>query len=239
VSGPHIITGGRIETFRRLPDPSGRATVRDMAFPRRLLTTDEEIILDLRPHWIALVGPIVVTILVVVGWALLFSNLPHSKVVHQTLFYGGLLVGTVILLWYCLRRVIKWGTAHFVVTNERVIHRQGLISKTSMEIPLDRIQNVRFHQGVFERMIGAGDIILESAGEQGTNTFSDIRHPERTQKVIYEHAETFTMRMQGGGQQQAAPSMTQELQRLADLRDRGAITEEEFQAQKAKLLGSG
>jgi hypothetical protein len=45
------------------------------------------------------------------------------------------------------------------------------------------------------------------------------------------------MRMQGGVRHEASPSMTQELQRLADLRDRGAITEEEFQAQKARLLG--
>jgi membrane protein YdbS with pleckstrin-like domain/GNAT superfamily N-acetyltransferase len=209
-----------------------------MAFPKRLLTQDENIILDLRPHWIALVGPVVVALLVfgVGGW--LIAIRPDGfwgKVV----LIAVLVVGVFLLVVYCLRTLIKWGTSHFVVTNERVIHRQGLISKTSMEIPLDRIQNVRFHQGIFERMIGAGDVILESAGETGTNTFSDIRHPEQTQKVIYEHAEVFTMRMQGGVRQEASPSMTQELQRLADLRDRGAITEDEFQAQKAKLLGAG
>jgi len=208
-----------------------------MAFPKRLLTQDEDIILDLRPHWIALVGPIVVAALVVAAWGFILTNLPHNKPLHAVLFWGALALGTFVLIAYCVRTLIRWATSHFVVTNERVIHRQGLISKTSMEIPLDRIQNVRFHQGIFERMIGAGDVILESAGEQGTNTFSDIRHPEQTQKVIYEHAETFTMRMQGGVRQEATPSMTQELQRLADLRDRGAITEDEFQAQKAKLLG--
>ena len=207
-----------------------------MAFPKRLLTKDESIILDLRPHWIALVGPIVVTVLVLAAWGFILTNLPRNKFLHPVLFWGSLAIGLFILIWYCLRTLIKWATAHFVVTNERVIHRQGLISKTSMEIPLDRIQNVRFHQGVFERMIGAGDIILESAGEQGTNTFSDIRHPEQTQKTIYEHAEEFSRRMQGPGPA-AAPSMTQELQRLADLRDRGAITPEEFEAKKAELLG--
>jgi membrane protein YdbS with pleckstrin-like domain len=208
-----------------------------MPFPRRLLTTDEEIILDLRPHWIALAGPVVVALLVIVAWIIVIPKLPDKGFSHTAGLIVLLTVGAILLLWYCLRTLIRWATSHFVVTNERVIHRQGLIAKNSMEIPLDRIQNVRFHQGVFERMIGAGDVILESAGEQGTNTFSDIRHPERTQKVIYEHAETFTMRMQGGVRQDASPSMTQELQRLADLRDRGAITEEEFQAQKARLLG--
>jgi uncharacterized membrane protein YdbT with pleckstrin-like domain len=208
-----------------------------MAFPKKLLTSDENIILDLRPHWIALVGPVVVALLVVVGWIILIPKLPDKGFGHTAGLIALLAVGAFLLLWYCLRTLIRWATSHFVVTNERVIHRQGLIAKSSMEIPLDRIQNVRFHQGIFERMIGAGDIILESAGEQGTNTFSEIRHPEQTQKIIYEHAETFTMRMQGGVRQDAAPSMTQELQRLADLRDRGAITEEEFQAQKSRLLG--
>ena len=78
-------------------------------------------------------------------------------------------------------------------------------------------------------------------GERGDNTFTMIRHPESVQKVIYEHAETQTMRMQGGvrGPTPGPPSMTEELQRLADLRDRGAITEAEFQAQKRRLLGEG
>jgi len=208
-----------------------------MAFPKRLLTTDEELILDLRPHWIALVGPIVVTVLVLAAWAILIPKLPDRSFGHTAGLIALLAGGAFILIAYCLRTLIRWATSHFVVTNERVIHRQGLISKTSMEIPLDRLQNVRFHQGVFERMIGAGDLTLESAGERGDNKFSDIRHPEHVQKVIYEHAEAFTMRMQGGVRQEATPSMTQELQRLADLRDRGAITEEEYQAQKARLLG--
>jgi uncharacterized membrane protein YdbT with pleckstrin-like domain len=207
-----------------------------MAFPKRLLTTDEELILDLRPHWIALVGPIVVAVLVfsVGGW--LIAIRPDG-VLGTVVLIAVLAVGLFILFFYCLRTLISWATSHFVVTNERVIHRSGLISKTSMEIPLDRIQNVRFHQGVFERVIGAGDILIESAGERGDNRFSDIRKPESVQKVIYERAEVFTMRMQGGVRQEATPSMTQELQRLADLRDRGAITEDEYQAQKAKLLG--
>ncbi len=208
-----------------------------MPFPRRLLTTDEEIILDLRPHWIALVGPIVVAVLVVVAWIALLPKIHGHSGVKTAERIAILAIGAFVLLFYCLRVAVRWATSHFVVTNERVIHRQGLIAKNSMEIPLDRLQNVRFHQGVFERMIGAGDLILESAGEQGTNTFSDIRHPESVQKAIYEHAETFTMRMQGGVRQEASPSMTQELQRLADLRDRGAITEAEFEAQKARLLG--
>ena len=42
-----------------------------------------------------------------------------------------------------------------------------------------------FHQGLFERLVGAGDLTIESAGERGTETFSDIRKPSIVQKEIY------------------------------------------------------
>ncbi len=204
-----------------------------MAFPRRLLTSDEELILDLRPHWIALVGPVAATVVlvaaVIYALAKIDSNVPKLIIAA---------VAVVLFVAYPLRRFIQWVTSHFVVTNERLIHRQGLIAKNSMEVPLDRINDVRFHQNVFERMIGAGDLIIESAGTRGQEVFSNVRHPENVQKVVYERAETHTMKMQGAAPARA-PSATEELQRLADLKDRGAITEEEFQAQKARLLGGG
>ena len=213
-----------------------------MPFPRELLTSDEELVLDLRPHPVALVGPILVTLLILVAWVYLIvmDNVPGSGDTENVFTWIILGAGLVLFIIYPLRGFIAWGTAHFVVTNERVIHRTGLVAKHSMEIPLDRIQNVRFNQGVFERIVGAGDLYIESAGERGQNVFSDIRKPENVQKVIYEHAEVHTMKMQGGGMAAPAaptPSMTEELGRLADLRDRGAITEEEYQSHKARLLG--
>ena len=44
-----------------------------------------------------------------------------------------------------------------MVTNERLIHRSGLVAKRSMEVPLNRINDVRFAQGVLERLIGADE----------------------------------------------------------------------------------
>ena len=207
-----------------------------MPFPRRLLTSDEELVLDLRPHWIALVGPVVVTALLIAAVILGVVEINTKGV--QWVIEG---LAVVLFIAYPVRRFIQWATSHFVVTNERLIHRQGLIAKNSMEIPLDRVNDVRFHQNVFERMIGAGDLVIESAGTRGQEVFSNVRHPENVQKVVYERSEGYTMKMQGAGQPAASapPSVTEELQRLADLKDRGAITEQEFQAQKSRLLGGG
>jgi len=127
-----------------------------------------------------------------------------------------------------------------------VIHRQGFIAKRSMEIPLEAINDVRFRQGIIDRVVGAGTLVISSASEFGRNSFDDIRHPEEVQKVIYEQGEKNKKRMYQGDRpvppapgSQEAPSTTTELERLAKLRDDGVLTEEEFQAQKAKVLGQG
>lgn len=206
-----------------------------MPFPRRLLIEGEDLILDLRPHWIALVGPTIVTLLVVAGYLLAVAYAPDEGAGRSVVVWGGLILAVVILIWYPVRRFIDWVTSNFVVTTDRVIHREGFIAKRSMEIPLEKINDVRFRQSVFERIIGAGDLILESAGEFGRNVFSNIRDPEQVQKTIYHQGELNQEREMRPGP--AAPTATTELQRLADLRDRGVLTEEEFQTQKRKILG--
>ena len=114
-----------------------------------------------------------------------------------------------------------------------------------MEIPLEAINDVRFEQGILDRIVGAGTLVISSASEFGRNSFDNIRNPEGVQMVIYEQGESNKKRMyQGsaGGQGSpppppTAPSTTTELERLAKLRAEGVLSEEEFQAQKARLLG--
>ncbi len=209
-----------------------------MAFPRRLLVDGEELVLDLRPHPIALARAAIVTALVVAGWVLAFLNLPSGGA-HDVLFWLTWGVGIAVLVWWPVRDLVRFLTSHFVVTSDRIIHRQGWIAKDSMEIPLEAINDVRFHQGVFERIIGAGDLIIESAGERGSETFQDIRRPESVQKTIYHQGELNQQKMMrgAGSGSPAAPSTAGELERLASLRDRGVLTEEEFQAQKRRILG--
>jgi uncharacterized membrane protein YdbT with pleckstrin-like domain len=202
-----------------------------MAFPKRLLVEGEELILDLRPHWIALAIPSAATLAIVVGLIVAAANI--DGVVNWVL----LIVGLLLIVAYPVRRLVDWLTSHFVVTSDRVIHRQGLIAKSSMEIPLEAINDVRFTQGIFDRVIGAGTLVIQSASEAGRQEFSHIRRPEDVQKTIYHQGELNQQRMMRGSSP-SAPSTTTELERLADLRARGILTEEEFQAQKARILGT-
>ena len=209
-----------------------------MPFPRRLLIPGEQLVLDLRPHPIALALPVLFTVALTALVSWLGSWIGGPAWVWAVIWIIGMLV-------YPVPKVIAWLTSNFVVTSDRVIHRQGFIAKRSMEIPLEAINDVRFDQGIVDRVVGAGTLVISSASEFGRNSFDDIRHPEQVQKVIYEQGETNKKRMYQGDDahqqatraSQGAPSTTTELERLAKLRDDGVLTEEEFQAQKAKVLG--
>ena len=226
-----------------------------MPFPRKLLIESEQLVLELRPHWIALVMPAIVTILVIVAWFLAVSYGPDSGTGRDVTFWAATAIAIFVLIWFPVRRFVAWVTSYFVVTSDRVIHREGWIAKRSMEIPLEAINDVRFHQGVFERMIGAGDLIISSASEFGREVFGDIRNPEYVQKTIYQQGELNKDRMyRGAGDSAAAArapatagattpvmppasaSTTGELERLAELRNKGVLTEDEFQSQKKKIL---
>lgn len=219
-----------------------------MPFPRRLLIENEELVLELRPHWIAIVVPAIVTILVVAGWILALTYSPDDGTSRSIVVWGASAIGVFLLIAFPVRKFIAWATSYFVVTSDRVIHREGWIAKRSMEIPLEAINDVRFHQGVFERLIGAGDLIISSASEFGRQVFGDIRNPEEVQKAISHQGELNKERMyRGGGRGSAAPaqatlppasaSTTGELERLAELRNKGVLTEDEFQSQKKRILG--
>jgi membrane protein YdbS with pleckstrin-like domain len=211
-------------------------------FPERLLGENEEIVYDLRPHWWALVGPVLLTLLVLaaasVGWALL----PGGQL-HWPSRFAATGVALLVLLIFVLPPYLRWVTTHFVLTTDRLIFRSGVLAKLSREIPLERLNDVTFTQSLWERLIGAGDLLIESAGERGQSVLAkygytlewhNVPHPEAVQMEIYHQMEANGLRMSGGGAR--PPSTMDDLERLARLRDRGHITEDEFQQKKRDLL---
>jgi uncharacterized membrane protein YdbT with pleckstrin-like domain len=209
-----------------------------VAFPERLLSEDEELIYDLRPHWWTLVVPALVTVLVTVVVGVAWALTPAGSLQASIRLAVGL-AGLLVLAVLVVGRVLRWMTTHFVLTTERLIFRSGVVAKFGREIPLERINDVTFTQSLFERMIGIGDLLIESAGEHGQSTFSDIRDPEAVQLQIYRQMEANDRRRGAYAHrpvQERPPSVLDDLERLADLRDRGAVTEEEFQRKKRDLL---
>jgi uncharacterized membrane protein YdbT with pleckstrin-like domain len=207
-----------------------------VTFPKRLLVDGEELVIDTRPHPIALLAPTVVTLLVAAAWIIALPNLPEGSA-GDVMRWILLAAGAVVILGYSVRLIVDWITDNFAVTSDRIIHRHGLIAKRSMEVPLEHINDVRFDQKIWERVIGAGTIVIHSASEAGRQEFKNVRNPEFVQKTIYHEGEKNQQRMRGGLAAPAAPTVTGELHRLADLRDRGVLTAQEFEEQKARILG--
>jgi uncharacterized membrane protein YdbT with pleckstrin-like domain len=160
-----------------------------LPFPRRLLNDDESVVLDLRPHWWGLVGATFV-LAVALGVAIAVSILVHGTA-HDPVLIVTLIVVLVALVRF-VTRYIRWATTNIVVTNHRLILRSGVLSKTGREIPLERINDIAYHQSFFDRLIRSGDLIVESAGERGQETLRRVPDPTRVQQEIYRqmHART-------------------------------------------------
>lgn len=203
-----------------------------MPFPRRLLNDYETMVLDLHPHWwyfgssvSTLVGSMFLTLM-------LKAQMP-AGFFEDAIGYLGVAAIIVSAAWV-LVQLTKWRTTYFVVTSHRLIYRQGVVSRDGVEIPLERVNNVNFGQSVLERMLGVGDLLIESGGKDGQQTFTDIAQPEKVQNIIHS-----TIQSRGGirsGSTSEPMSIAGELERLEALLDRGTITDDEFLEQKRRLL---
>lgn len=212
-----------------------------MPFPPKLLNDGEEIVLDLRPHWLfmALSSGVFLAVLILGGllalaWGL--DGLPNTIVDSLA---GIAFVAS--LVWVALTYA-RWVTTMFVLTTDRILSRHGVISKHGTDIPLERVNTVFFSQGVLERMVGAGDLTVESAGERGTNTFSNIRKPNVVQKEIYtqieanENRKFDRMRGPAAAPVAAEASIPEQIDQLSELHQRGVLSDAEFARKKAELL---
>lgn len=198
-----------------------------MGYPTRLLSDDEVIEAQFRPHWSGILRE---GLIVLVGIAL--AVVLWIFEITDWLAYAALAAVVIVLI---ARGLIRWFTTLHVITNERLIYRAGLIAKRGTEIPLEVIQNVAFNQTVFERVFGTGDLMFESAGAHGQTRYSDIPRPEWVQSLIYRVREV-RMREVEGEDLSPDASIT-DLERLSRLHDAGKLSDEEFQERKTRLLG--
>ena len=204
-----------------------------MTYPKKNLNANESVALDMHPHWWYFAEPaFALVVAIAIGIVVL------AKTDSDGLNIVALALLVIAALWLT-GRYLKWITTNFVITSQRLIFRQGLFAKSGIEIPLERVNNVNFTQGVLERILGAGDLLIESGGEDGQQRFTDIRHPDKVQNLV--HAQMEGLAMRRGGYAAAAKSggsdFTEQLERLEGLLERGTINQEEFDAQKRKLLG--
>ncbi|MET8762202.1 PH domain-containing protein [Lentzea sp. NPDC004782] len=154
-----------------------------MAYPDDLLSPSEHVVIHRHPHWKMLIFP-VFWLLVVVAIATYLAGLVVDQSWATVAWIALAVVGVVLIMWLTLAPLVRWRTTHFIVTSDRVMAREGVFKRTGLDIPLSRINSVRFEHSLLDRVLGCGTLIIESASDEPLE-FDDIPSVERVHSLLY------------------------------------------------------
>ena len=154
-----------------------------MGFSMKHFNHDEVLVLDLHPHWWRFVKPSLVLLAAVA--AIAYNNeIPNEFLKDLALIIAQAITALAVI--NLAAKALKWYRTHFVLTSQRVIFQSGVIGRTRIDIALNKINVVNFHQNIFQRLINAGDIIIEAGTDDGVETIIGVRDPQNVQAYIHE-----------------------------------------------------
>ena len=159
-----------------------------MGYPAQNLAPGETVVLHRHPHWKLLIPPFLLFAIVTLLAGVLVGIISGSSLTGAGRTAGFVAVGVfwgLALIWWFLRPLITWATTHFVVTDRRVIYRNGIVTRSGIDIPLSRINTVEFRHGLLDRMMRTGTLVIESASDDPL-TFHNIPDVERVHALLYE-----------------------------------------------------
>jgi len=206
---------------------------------RTSLQKGEKILLITHASWTSLILPVFIALAGCIG----------SYFIGFTDHYGW--IAAVLGLLYLLIRYAAWSANIWVVTNFRVIDEAGLLSHFAKESPLDKINNVSYRRTVMGRIFNYGDVEIQTAAEVGATIYVNVTNPKRLQETIvnaqseYKNWEYGNQARQmaaaidtrgAGASAASAPQIAAELEKLFELKMKGAISEDEYNRAKARLL---
>jgi uncharacterized membrane protein YdbT with pleckstrin-like domain len=154
----------------------------------RSLAVGEESVEVLHPHWKTLVGPIVLLVLVVAALLAAEVLVPSGKwQAVERLVVGA--VAIAAFLWWVALPFLAWRSTVYEVTTRRMRIRDGIVTRNGRDIPLSRITDVSFRKGILDRLLGCGTLVVESAGEHGELTLTEIPRVERVSSLLFQLVE--------------------------------------------------
>ncbi|MEP9392166.1 PH domain-containing protein [Gordonia sp. VNQ95] len=158
-----------------------------MAYPRENLAPGERIVLHRHPHWKCLLGPFLLFILATAVAGVLAGLIEASSLASIGALIAYLVVAVLwaaAAIWFFLRPLISWKTTHFVLTDRRVIFRNGVLTRSGIDIPIRRINTVEFRHGPIDRILRTGTLVIESASDDPLS-FDDIPQVEKVHALLY------------------------------------------------------
>jgi membrane protein YdbS with pleckstrin-like domain len=168
-----------------------------MALPRKFLNDDEELLAELRPHWIFLFGPLFTSIGV---WIALIVLVVLWQKAPGWTNYPILIIALIPGLWL-LGRLVRWRSYVVALTSTRILVRQGILGRDTVQLRLQRITEVNIRQRLIERVLGTGSLIIDVQGEDDSLTLEYMRKPAVVQRVLNSQINEIV----GGGRREAIP----------------------------------
>lgn len=159
-----------------------------MAYPRENLAPGEVVVVHRHPHWKSLVAPVLMFWVVTAAAGVLLGLLHSSDLsggVRTWATVAIVVLWAAALIWWLIRPLLSWRTTHFVVTDRRVIYRNGIITRSGIDIPISRINTVEFNHGLIDRMLRTGSLEIQSASDDPL-TFAAIPRVESVHALLYE-----------------------------------------------------
>jgi membrane protein YdbS with pleckstrin-like domain len=212
-----------------------------MKYAEKQLAPGEKILYRAKYHWIFYGRAIVLLLLSIAASAaaLVFEAKGAGPTSSKTALYlaGALLLLSLVLF---VVRGIRARADEFVVTDRRILHKIGVFAHETRQCPLERIQDVTVDQSFWGRLLGYGDLAIETASERGQILFPTIEHPEALRTAIWTHVGTggVSIPAPAAATSPGAPAATPagRLAELNDLKNRGLITPEEFEAKRREAV---
>lgn len=193
------------------------------------LQTGEEIVYRAHVTRISLVPWIAGLVVVLIAGLLAKRFLDNDILLFLSLGLGVVLLGVIGIKLVVLR------FQEHVLTDRRVIQQTGVLNRRSVDARLDKINNVEHRQTVWGRLLGYGDLEIDTASETGTTRFHKIRRPLDFKRAIMGSAEAY--RIRGIAAPVAAVvSPAEKIRQLKALLDDGLISAQEFEAKRRQLL---
>jgi membrane protein YdbS with pleckstrin-like domain len=209
-----------------------------VTYADKQLSPGEKIIYRARYHWVFFGKAILLLLLAIVLSAgdLWLTHRGASPAIVRALAWvaGGVVVVGLLVL---LGRSIRSASDEFVVTDRRIIHKLGFFSHETRQCPLARVQDITVDQSFWGRLLGYGDLGIETASEGGQIPFPTISNPEALRTAIWTHVGTGGV--SGGAAAPAsvpAGSASDRLARLNELRTQGLVTPEEFEQKRREIV---
>lgn len=175
-----------------------------MPFPDNVLAPGERVVVHSHPHWVVLAWPSIVFLLAVAiggtAGGLVSTSNSLSPTAKSTLWIIIAVVWLVLVVWFVIKNLVNWMTTHFVVTDRRVMYRNGIVTRSSVDIPVDRINSVEFRESLLDRVLGAGTLQIESASSDPLS-FNNIPQVRNVHKLLY-HEVLDQQQWRGGARSQ-------------------------------------